>query len=170
MKLPPWAWMVISIILVTAADIALFKEQPVRAGTAISTLLLWCLVIGVGIGGIYAFMGHFFRADEVAQRIGWPAGNPFQREIAFTNLAIGVAGLCCFIVRDGFWLATIIVSAVFLIGAGIGHLHETKTHGNVSELNAGVIVAWDILFPGALILLWIGRAFVSGWGGSHLLI
>jgi len=162
MRLPPWAWMAISILLVTAADLVLFAEQPVTAGTAISTLLLWCLVIGVGIGGIYAFMGHFFRADEVAHRIGWPAGNPFQREIAFTNLAIGIAGLCCFVVRDGFWLATIIVAAVFLIGAGLGHLRETQTHGNVSELNAGVIVAWDILFPIVLILLWIGRVLLPG--------
>ena len=162
MRLPPWVWMVIGILIVTVADLALFAQQPVTAGTAISTLLLWCLVIGVGIGGIYAFMGHFFRADEVAQRIGWPAGNPFQREIAFTNLAIGVAGLCCFLVRDGFWLATIIVAAVFLIGAGLGHLRETQSHGNVSELNAGVIVAWDILFPVVLILLWIGRGLLPG--------
>jgi hypothetical protein len=154
--------MVISILIVTVADLVLFAEQPVTAATAISTLLLWCLVIGVGIGGIYAFMGHFFRADEVARRIGWPAGNPFQREIAFTNLAIGIAGLCCFAVRDGFWLATIIVAAVFLIGAGLGHLRETQTHGNVSELNAGIIVAWDILFPVVLILLWIGRALLPG--------
>jgi len=162
MRLPPWAWMVIVILLVTVADLILFAHHPVTAGTAISTLLLWCLVIGVGIGGIYAFMGHFFRADEVAQRIGWPAGNPFQREIAFTNLAIGVAGLCCFLVRDGFWLATIIVAAVFLTGAGLGHLRETQTTGNVSELNAGVIVAWDILFPIVLIFLWIGRALLPG--------
>jgi hypothetical protein len=162
MRLPPWAWMVIGILLVTAADLELVAEHPVSAGTAISTLLLWCLVIGVGIGGIYTFMGHFFSADEVAHRIGWPAGNPFQREIAFSNLALGVAGCCCFLVRDGFWLATIIVAAVFLIGAGFGHLHETQTHGNVSELNTGVIVAWDILFPGTLILLWIGTVLLSG--------
>jgi hypothetical protein len=154
--------MVISILLVTIADLVLFAEQPVTGGTAISTLLLWCLVIGVGIGGIYAFMGHFFRADEVAHRIGWPAGNPFQREIAFTNLAIGIAGLCCFVVRDGFWLATIIVAAVFLIGAGLGHLRETQTHGNESELNTGVIVAWDIMFPVVLILFWIMRVLLSG--------
>ena len=162
MRLPPWAWMVIGIILVTAADLALFTGQPVSAGTAISTLLLWCLVIGVGIGGIYAFLGHFFRADEVAHRIGWPPGNPFQREIAFTNLAIGVAGCCCFIFRDGFWLATIIVAGVFLFSAGLGHLRERQVHGNVSELNTGFLLAWDLLFPVTLILLWTGRALLSG--------
>jgi hypothetical protein len=162
MKLPFQAWIVIAIILVTAANLAFFVGQQVSMGIVISTLLLWCLVIGIGIGGIYAFMGHYFRADEVARRIGWPAGNPFQREIAFTNLALGVTGLCCFAVRDGFWLATIIVAGVFLFSAGLGHISETKVHGNISEFNTGAILAWDILFPVVLILLWTGKVLLSG--------
>ena len=162
MKLPFQVWIVAAIILATAANPALLAGQIAGAGTVLSTLLLWCLVIGIGIGGIYAFMGHFFKAEEVAERIGWPAGNPFQREIAFTNLAIGVTGLCCFFVRDGFWLATIIVAGVFLFCAGLGHIHETKVRGNVSELNTGAILAWDLLFPVVLVILWIGTVLLSG--------
>jgi Family of unknown function (DUF6790) len=162
MKLPFLTWIILGILLVTAVNLVSLAGQPVNAGTVVSTLLLWCLVIGVGIQGIYAFMGHFFRADEVARRIGWPAGNPFQREIAFTNLAIGVTGLCCFVVRDGFWLATIIVAGVFLFSAGLGHIRERQVHGNVSELNTGFLLAWDLLFPVALILLWIGRTLLPG--------
>jgi hypothetical protein len=120
--------------------LAFFTVQPLTAGIMVSTLLLWCLVIRVGIGGIYAFLGHFFAAYAVARRIGWPAGNPFQ--LAFSNLAIGVAGLCCFAVRDGFWLATIIVVGVFLFSAGLGHIWEKKARGNVAELNTGVMLAW----------------------------
>jgi hypothetical protein len=162
MKLPYQAWIVIGIILVTAANLAFFAVQPVSMGIVISTLLLWCLVIGIGIGGIYGFMGHFFVADEVARRIGWPAGSPFQREIAFASLGMGISGLCCFVVRDGFWLATIIMAGVFLFCAGLGHIWETKAHGNVSELNTGTILAWDLLFPVVLVLLWIGTVLLAG--------
>jgi hypothetical protein len=158
MKIPYLAWTIIAIILVSAVNLAFFAVPPISAGTVISVLLLWCLVIGVGIGGIYAFMGHFFRGDEVARKIGWQPGSPFQREIAFANLAIGVAGIGCLAFQDGYWLATIVVAAVFLFCDGLGHIHETKTHGNVSELNIGAILAWDLLFPLVLIVLFVGSA------------
>ena len=38
-------------------------------------------------------MGHTFAADEVAESIGWPTGNPFQTEVAVANLAIGTLGI-----------------------------------------------------------------------------
>jgi hypothetical protein len=158
MKIPYLAWTIIAIILVTAVDLAFFAIPPIAAGTVVSVLLLWCLAIGVGVGGIYAFMGHFFRADEVARRIGWQPGSPFQREVAFANLAIGVAGIGCLVIPGGYWLATIVVAAIFLFCDGLGHIHETKTHGNVSELNTGAILAWDLLFPVVLIVLFVGSA------------
>ncbi|MHB9111813.1 MAG: DUF6790 family protein [Thermoleophilia bacterium] len=39
------------------------------------------------LGGVWSFMGHAFFAEETAGLIGWPAGNPFQFEIAVTNLS-----------------------------------------------------------------------------------
>ena len=57
----------------------------------------------------------------VAASIGWPAGNPFQYEVAVANLAFGVLGLLCLRFRDGFWTATAIGWSVFMLGAAAVH-------------------------------------------------
>ena len=154
MKISIWSGTLALSIIAASANLAL-------AGTALNphmsthTFLLWFLVIGIGITGIIAVSGHFFNADEIAEKIGWPKGNPFQREIAFSNLGIGIAGVLCFFFRDGFWLAVIVMYSVFSIGAGIGHIYEQKKNENMSEYNTGAVVAFDLLMPVVLIALWI---------------
>ena len=49
---------------------------------------------------------------EVAESIGWPSGNPFQAEVGFANLAIGIVGFACFW-RYDFWLPAIFAKSVF---------------------------------------------------------
>ncbi len=117
----------------------------------LKALLLWLLVIKVGLGGLWAFMGHYFTADRVAAYIGWPAGNPFQKEVAFTNLAIGSCGLLCFFFRDEFWLATIVFASIFLLGAFSVHVKSQLEHGNRNSGNAGPVFFADIIIP---IVLW----------------
>jgi hypothetical protein len=75
--------------------------------------LSYLLPLSVGLGGLFAFVGHTLRADEVALSIGWPTGNPFQTEVAMANLVFGVLGLLCVKFRDGFWTATILGYGVF---------------------------------------------------------
>ncbi len=117
----------------------------------LKALLLWLLVIKVGLGGLWAFMGHYFTADRVAAYIGWPAGNPFQKEVAFTNLAIGSCGLLCFFFRDEFWLATIVFTSIFLLGAFSVHVKSQLEHGNRNSGNVGPVFFADIIIP---IVLW----------------
>ena len=47
----------------------------------VEIFLLSFLVISVGIGGIWAFIGHAFLPAQVAANIGWPA-SPFQLEVS----------------------------------------------------------------------------------------
>ena len=58
----------------------------------------------MGIAGFWSIFGgfvkHTFFADEVAASIGWAAGSPFQLEVGFANLAIGVLGAATFWRRD----------------------------------------------------------------------
>ena len=89
-------------ILAAILDIALF------GGGVVESFLLWLLVIVVGVGSLYAFMGHTFAADDVARSIGWPPGSPFQFEVALHDLAIGVLGVLSFWLRGDFWIATVI--------------------------------------------------------------
>ena len=135
--------------LVVAGVNILFLDGPV-----VATLLMWLLVIKVGLGALWAFLGHYFKSDEVAGYIGWPAGNPFQKEVAFANLGLGACGVCCFFFRDGFWLATIVFATCFLVGAFTVHLAERKASGNVRPGNAGPVFYADILGPAVLWVLY----------------
>ena len=84
------------ILALLGASAHLFlSRKPKTANRIISILLLYLLAINVGIGGLFGFMGHAFRADQVAQSIGWGPGSPFQFEIAVSNLAFGILGILC---------------------------------------------------------------------------
>ncbi len=142
------------VYLLAAALIVAGVHIFVWDAPTLPTLLLWLLVIKVGLGGVWTFMGHYFKSDEIAGYIGWPAGNPFQKEVAFTNLALGVCGILCFFFRDGFWLATIIFTSVFLGGAFFVHLSDQRENGNVNPGNAGPVFFSDIGVPTLLWLLY----------------
>lgn len=139
-------YLAVTALIVALAHIVLW------GGGVAESLLLWLLVIKIGLGGIWTFMGHYFKSDEVAAYIGWPAGNPFQHEVAFTNLALGVCGLLCFFFRGEFWLATIVFATIFLVGAFSVHVKDQQASGNKQPGNAGPVFFSDILAP---VVLWI---------------
>lgn len=99
-----------------------------------------------GFSGITSFFFHTFQADRLAEHIGWPAGNPFQTEVAFANLAIGVVGFLVFFRRD-FMLPYVIAASIFGIGAGITHVIDITQHANFAPGNAGPILYADFLAP-----------------------
>lgn len=120
---------------------------------AVEAFLLSFLVVTVGLQGIWGFLGHYFKAEMVADLIGWPTGNPFQTEIAFANLAFGVLGLLCIPFRGGFWVATAIGISIFLLGAASVHVREIREQGNLNPDNAGGILVTDVLTPVVLLAL-----------------
>ncbi|MGH2774184.1 MAG: DUF6790 family protein [Actinomycetota bacterium] len=77
-----------------------------------------CSCSGWCASGLSGFFGHVFTPDAVAESIDWPKGSPFQQEIGFANLALGVLGLIAAGRRDGFREATVI--AVELQGKLVG--------------------------------------------------
>ena len=112
-------------------------------------------VLGVsGAIGIFNALLHTAFASEVAATIGWPAGNPFQTEVGFANLAIGIVGFACFW-RHDFWLPAIAAKSVFAWGAGVTHVIDIVRSGNTSSNNAGPILAWDFLLPVVAISLYV---------------
>lgn len=115
--------------------------------------MIWILVINIGFGGLYAFSGHLFAADEVAASIGWPAGNPFQTEVAVANLAIGTLGILSYWIRGNFWIAAVIATSIWLLGAAAIHVSEMVDAGNYNPGNAGVVFYMDIIGPALLITL-----------------
>jgi hypothetical protein len=136
-------------------------KRPVSASRCAEVLLLYLLVIFAGVGGLMGFLGHTFKAQEIALKIGWQP-SPFQFEVAVANLAFGVLGILCLWQRRGFWTATGIGYAVFLLGCGYGHLRDMTLHGNVSPYNAGPVL-WvnDLAIPVVILLLLLVRRHLA---------
>ena len=127
--------------------ISKIRSKPLNGDRIVEIFLISFLVISVGFGGIWAFIGHFFLSAQVAANIGWAPGNPFQSEVAFANLSIGVLGVLCYWIRDNFWTATVISSSIFLLGAAYGHIINMIQFSNYAPGNAGSVLYMDIIRP-----------------------
>lgn len=128
-------------VIVGCLQIFFLKTPP------FSAFLIAFIFCTIGLQGLFAFCGHFFTPDQVAEGIGWPKGNPFQTEIAFTNLSYGILGILAIWLQGDFWLATIIGKAIFVWGAGYVHIIDLKKSKNISPLNAGPVLYFDLLLP-----------------------
>lgn len=133
-------------ILGTVIHLAVSK-QPRTRGRVLEVTLMYYLFVWIGLSGLWGFMGHAFRANEVAQFIGWSAGSPFQFEIAVANLSYGVLGILCLWIRGNFWIAAGVGQAVFMWGAAYGHIKQIMLYKNYAPGNAGLILYLDIIIP-----------------------
>ncbi|MBU0671114.1 MAG: DUF6790 family protein [Patescibacteria group bacterium] len=148
------------IILPALAILGAIIQIVIKGSGVVETLLVY-LLAAIGIGGIWAFMGHWFKSGDVAKSIGWATGSGFQKEIAMTNLGIGVAGIMCIWFRGDFWMAVVIMYAIFALGAAYGHIQDRYKNNNLAPGNWGPIL-WlsDIALPLIIICLFI----IYRWG------
>ncbi|MCA8973165.1 MAG: hypothetical protein KDC98_00515 [Planctomycetes bacterium] len=146
---------------VAVARMGLRDDRPV----AVEAFLIPMFILGAG-NGIGGFFSHYFLGDEIAASIGWPPGSPFQKEVAFANLGIGIAGAVAAGRRDGFREATVLVASVFAFGATIVHVTDIVETGNLAPGNTVQNVA-NVLRPGILIwLLVLSRRAERTVGGT----
>jgi hypothetical protein len=156
------------LLAVLLAVIHLFASKKPRTPLRITEILLvYLLALTCGIGGLYAFMGHIFASDAVAQAIGWPTGSPFQLEVGVANLSFGILGILCIFFRGLFPFATAIGYSTFLLGAACVHMHDIHVRGNLSELNSGAFLyVQDFFVP--LFLLGLSAIYAIKLRQSHL--
>ena len=123
-----------------------FKEKPLNRAVIVEAVIAYFFLFSIGIGYLNNFLMHVVFSEYTAKFIGW-ANSPFQLEVGFASLGMGVAGLIAFRRNLAFRLATFIPPACFLWGAAGGHIYQIiKTH-NMSQGNAGAILWTDILLP-----------------------
>jgi hypothetical protein len=137
-------------------------NQPRTKGRVAGIFLLWFLVVTVGILSVFFFISHTVFADTTAASIGWPAGNPFQSEVAVANLTIGTLGILCYWIRGNFWVATVIAFSVQWLGAAVVHIRDIVVAANYAPNNAGMTLYLDILMPLILIALLVYYRHLSG--------
>jgi 4-amino-4-deoxy-L-arabinose transferase-like glycosyltransferase len=136
-------------LIVAAAHVALDRSAQSRE-RRLEVFLLYLFGVGVAGSGIGGFFGHFFLSDLAAESIGWPKGNPFQLEVGFANLAIGILGALALGRRDGFREATVIAVSVLGVGATIVHGVDIFETGNLAPGNTLQNVS-NLLKPALLI-------------------
>jgi uncharacterized membrane protein YphA (DoxX/SURF4 family) len=150
-------FVVLVIVALIGAAVQLFvQKRPRTRERVLDVLLVWLLGVGIGVIGIFAWSGHIFRAEQIAESIGFPPGNPFQWEVAWANAAVGALGLICFWRRD-FWWPTAIAAAIYLWGCAWGHIYEYVEHDNRSPNNVGPVLWMDIAIPLVILILLVIR-------------
>ena len=152
-SIPGWQVYLWTLAIIVPAGIHMSAARRRDRSRLAEIVLLYALGVSGAIGMFNAVV-HTFFADDVAVSIGWPAGNPFQTEVAFANLALGIVGFACFW-RYDFWLPVVIAKSAFLWGAGVTHLLDIARTGNAASNNAGPIVVWDFALPIVLIGLYV---------------
>ncbi len=151
------------LLFVSSMVQVIYMRRPRNAANILGIFLQYAFIFVVATSGLIGFLGHTFRADEVAKQIGWPQGNPFQFEVAVANLAFGVLGLLTIWFSGNFWLATAIGYAVFMIGAGIGHVHQLVAADDRAAMNAGIIIfVADLALPLILLILVVIHRRLTG--------
>jgi len=139
--------------ILISAGIHLISARKTTRQKKIEIILMHSIGISAFMS-IASFVGHAFFSDTLANSIGWPAGNPFQIEVAGANLGIGIVGYLGYWRRD-FWLPYILVRTCFMLTAATIHIIEIIKSNNLSPGNAGPILYWDLLWPIILITLYI---------------
>ncbi|WP_051613672.1 DUF6790 family protein [Rhodococcus sp. UNC23MFCrub1.1] len=155
---PDYGPVAVPLISVIGAVVSIRRHRGDPAAPSPGdTLLLWLLVGVAGVGGLVVTGSHVFAADATAEQIGFPAGNPFQFEVAMANLAFAVLGLLCATRKGSFRTATAIGFSVFYLGDAVGHFVELVRNDNYAPYNSGPILIVDVAVP-VLVLLALSAA------------
>ena len=142
------------IIGLIAAGISLLnKPKPLRISEVAEALLSYHLLFAIGINNLINFMFHVFVGDIAAKFIGWE-NSPFQAEVGFASLGVGIAGVIAFKASLPFRFATLIPPWTFSLGAAGVHIYQMMAAHNLSPGNVGLVLPIDILMP------FIGFAFL----------
>jgi uncharacterized protein DUF6790 len=139
-----------------AAGISLLnKPKPLRVNTIAEEFLAYYLLFPIGISNVINFVFHVFFGEMSAKFIGWE-DSPFQAEVGFASLGVGIAGIIAFRASLPFRFATLITPWVFALGAGAGHIYQIIAAHNFSPGNVGLVLPSNFLIPiTGFIFLWL---------------
>lgn len=144
--------LILSIILPLIHTLFLAKAQG-KFPNIYGIMLKYGLFINIGSVFFFIAVGNFMYGAYVAQCLDWQR-SLFQYEVATSQLGIAFLGFLTILFNRYFWLATLIVSTIWLWGAAIVHL----VHGMQQPLfpyHLAIIVGWEVVVPVYLISLYV---------------
>jgi hypothetical protein len=144
------------IIGLVVAWISLLGEpKPLKINTVAEAFLSNYMLFPIGISNLINFVFHVFLGDTAAKFIGWE-NSPFQAEVGFASLGVGIAGVLAYRAGLPFRVATFIPPAAFSLGAAGGHIYQMIAARNFSPGNVGLVLPSDILIPViGFVFLWL---------------
>src|SRR5260370_17797249 len=135
------------IIGLVAAVISLAKKpKTLRIREVSEALFSYYLLFDVGINNLINFVFHVFLGDVAAKFIGWE-NSPFQAEVGFASLGVGIAGVIAFKASLPFRFATLIPPWAFSLGAAGGPIYQIIVAPNFSPGNVGLVLPLHLLIP-----------------------
>jgi hypothetical protein len=141
--------------LVAALVSLLAKPKPLRINTVVEAFFSYYMLFTIGMSNLVNFVFHVFFGDTAAKFIGWE-NSPFQAEVGFASLGIGIAGVIAYKASLPFRFATLIPPSVFSLGAAGGHIYQMIAAHNFSPGNVGLVLPSDILIPViGFVFLWL---------------
>ena len=132
--------------LIAAAISLLDKPKPLQISEVSGAFFSYYLLFAIGMSNLMNFVFHVFFGDVAAKFIGWE-NNPFQAEVGFASLGVGIAGIIAFKASLPFRFATLIPPSCFSLGAAGGHVYQMIAAHNFSPGNVGLVLPNDILNP-----------------------
>src|SRR5437588_4307699 len=144
------------IIGFVAAGISLLnKPKPLRINMVAEAFFSYYLLFPIGISNVVNFVFHVFFGEMAAKFIGWQ-DSPFQAEVGFASLGVGIAGIIAFRASLPFRFATLIPPSAFGWGAAAGHIYQMIVARNFSPGNVGVVLPMGIVIPiVGFLFLWL---------------
>jgi hypothetical protein len=137
----------IGVILFAVSAVPVLSD---RTGDWRLELLQNGVIYLIGWAGIGAGVAHIVFGRKTSASIGW-APSPFETEVGFADLAMGVAGVMAAGQPTSYWLAVIIANSIFRFGCGIGHLRAMIKERNFAANNTSVLVI-DFGVPAFMVL------------------
>lgn len=141
---PVWLFVIAIVVTIVKVRRAHFAHRVVTP-----TYVLWgeTLFYTLGIGFIYVGFMHAYAQDIVAPSIGW-APSPFEYELGWAEVGLGVVALMALWRGYEFRLASTLIFAIFSFAAAAQHIAEMVNAHNYAPGNAGIILWFgDIAVP-----------------------
>src|SRR6058998_772220 len=141
--------------LLTGVISLINKPKPLGISVVADALFSYYLLFTIGISNLVNFVSHVVFGDFSAEFIGWPQ-SPFQAEVGFASLGVGIAGVIAFKASLPFRFATLIPPSAFAWGAAAGHIYQMIVAQNFSPGNVGVVLPMGIVIPiVGFLFLWL---------------
>jgi len=114
--------------------------------------LLNAIVYMIGYAGIGAGISHLFFGKTISRSIGFEK-DPYEFEVGFADLSFGIVAVLAPHFSPDYWFAIILVSSLYRIGCGIGHIKQIIQRKNFAINNTAILFI-DFVVPAFLLTIY----------------